>query len=40
MLVTPEGKLLMSEAMAERVTLNSNSDFKVEIFKLFRREQR
>lgn len=34
MLVTPEGKLLMSELMAERVQLHSNSGFSVEVFPL------
>lgn len=34
MLVTPEGKLLISEAMAKRVLLNSNSEFVAETHKL------
>lgn len=40
MLVTPQGKLLMSQAMAERVSLTSDSEFTLEVSKLSPREQR
>lgn len=40
MLVTPDGKLLMSEAMAERVVLTRNSEFVADIYALSPRGQR
>lgn len=39
MIVTPQGKLLMSDAMAKRVSLNPQADFTVETHALVSRDQ-